>query len=184
MENESEKSSYTLKHTDEPEEPKVETYEPISEDAALLSKTETEKPVDVDETTALTEPKTDVDPEDLTNKKEATQTLKGKFLQLFERKKPSSDATNEPQQNGNTPQPTDPPQTSTKKKFLPPIKIKNPFMKKSESSTPIAPADNQENHEVVENGQKEEATEIPPENCEEKKGNLNFLHPIQLHFYS
>lgn len=182
MENESEKSSYTLKHTEEPEEPKVETYEPISEDAALLSKTETEKPVDVDETTALTEPKADVDPENLTTKKEATQSLKGKFLQLFDRKKPTSDATTESQQNGTTPQPTDPPQTSTKKKFLPPIKIKNPFMKKSESSTPIAPADNQENNEVVENGQKEEATEVPPENCDEKKGNLNLFFSHQSNY--
>lgn len=175
METESEKSSYTLKHTDEPVEPKVESYEPISEDAALLAKTEPEKPEEVNETTALTETKAEVDPEDLTTKKDATQSLKGKFLQLFDRKKPNTDAANESQQNGNTPQPSDPPQTSTKKKFLPPIKIKNPFMKKSESSTPIAPLDQQDNVEVLENGQKEEATEVPPvtENGEEKKGNLN-----------
>lgn len=188
METETEKKSYDIKQAEEAnDQNKTESYEPISEDSALLEKEKPEpeeKPAEAaDETTALTENKANVDPEDLTKKEPSSQTLKGRFLQLFERKKPNNaePAVVESHQNGDTPHtPTaDPPQTTTKKRFLPPIKIKNPFMKKSESSTPIAPEENPENvenPEPAETDQKDggEATEVPAaENCEEKKGKKN-----------
>lgn len=196
---ESEQTSYDVQKAEELAEVKTESYEPIGEDAALIEKVpseepEEEKPVDVevtDETTALTEKSADVDPEDLTTK-EPSQSFRGRFLLLFEWKKqrPQQNedepaALVESQQNGDTPHSTpaeaEPVQTTTtKKRFLPPIKIKNPFMKKSESATPIAPeenTDNVENHTepVAEADQKEgtEATEVPPplaENGEDKKG--------------
>lgn len=198
---ETEKTSYDIKPVeDESAGAKTETYEPISEDAALLPEKQPEqpepeepeeKPVEAtDETTALTE-KENVDPEDLTKKEPSSQSLKGRFLQLFDRKKPAAAADDEPaapavesQQNGDTPHTTpeqvaEPAQTTTKKRFLPPINFKNPFIKKSESSTPIAPADteNAENPDqpaVADGEQKDgaEASEVPPatENGEEKKG--------------
>lgn len=194
METETEKKSYDIKQAEEVSEQKTESYEPISEDSALLEKTEPEeeKPVETaDETTALTE-KANLDPEDLTKKEPSSQTLKGRFLQLFDRKKPNNaePAAVELQQNGNGDTPhtpaADPPQTTTKKPFLPPIKIpiklKNPFMKKSESSTPIASEENTENvgnpEPATETDEKDgaEATEVPAaENCDEKKGKENKL---------
>lgn len=186
METESEKKSYDIKQAEEAnDQNKTESYEPISEDSALLEKAEPEeKPTEAaetaDETTALTEEKANVDPEDLTKKEPSSQTLKGRFLQMFDKKKPNNNAEPavESHHNGDTPHTTqaDPPQTTTKKRFLPPIKIKNPFMKKSESSTPIAPAENTENvdnPEPAETDKKDgvEATEVlAAENGEEKKG--------------
>lgn len=187
METESEKKSYDIKQAEEANEPKTESYEPISEDSALLEKEKPEpeeKPVEsTDETTALTE-KANVDPENLTKKEPSSaQTLKGRLLGLFERKKaPSSNgeapAAVEAQQNGDTPHTpaAEPPQTTTttKKLFLRPIKLKQRFMKKSESSTPIAPEEHTENAEPAgETDQKDgkEASEVPAaENCGEKKG--------------
>lgn len=153
-----EKTSYTLKHPEEEkDESKTESYEPLDEDAGetdkMLSKPTADevKPVEetpeVNETTALEEKKEAIK-DDGAQGSTPSVPFKNRFLQLFERKK----SANEPPsaaQNGNpvdqsvtdgdgtnppTSTETQPP-GAAKRRFIP-LKLQNPFAKKSDNVTP------------------------------------------------
>lgn len=167
---ETEKTSYTLNHPgDEKDGNKTETYEPLEEDAGetdkMLSKPSVDEPKpveelpEVNETTALEEKKEAI--KDEAQGPAPNVSLKNRFLQLFERKKPESDPS--AVQNGNGVEPTvtdvdgtatEPPQAAPKKRFIP-IKLQNPFAKKSDNVTPTP----------------EKATAVEASSSDEKKGN-------------
>ena len=149
---ETEKTSYTLNHNgEEVEDKKNESYEPIEEDSAVetdkmllkelpLEKIPAEVPTEVDERTALANKGEAVE-----EKQNANPPAKNRFLQFFERKQPKTEQ-NEAQngtQNGNgngnvtdvdgtTPAASEP---ATKRRFVP-LKLQNPFSKKTETPVP------------------------------------------------
>lgn len=140
---EMEKTSYTLKHNgEEHDDSKNESYEPLDEEIAIetdkmLSKDKTdaiksiEVLADADENTALDE-KTEA----LKATENSTVLTKNRFLQFFDRKKPKTEQT--VGQNGKTEtSPVDgmAPELAPKKRFIP-IKLQNPFAKKTETDVP------------------------------------------------
>lgn len=148
---ETEKTSYTLNHNgEELEDKKNESYEPIEEDVAvetdkmlLKNLPMVEKPTEVsteaDERTAL------ANTEAVEEKQISNPPTKNRFLQFFERKQPKIEQ-NESQngtQNGNG-NVTDidgampaAAETAPKRRLLP-LKLQNPFAKKTEVSTPVS----------------------------------------------
>lgn len=170
MEEPVEKTSYTLNHSeiDESDANKPESFALLEEDAPMLENELTdekkvEKPTEIlsepNEKTALTDGKK----ETIKEEKDVTQTnlpTKNRFLRLFDRKTNK----NEPiEQNGNgVNQPEEGvPQTAPKRRFLPAVKLQNPFASKKNES--IA-----EEIGVA----KEKTADESPLVDEEKKGNF------------
>lgn len=147
MEEPVEKNSYTLnKINDESDANKTESFALISEDAPMIEKTPEEKEkgksteilVEPNEKTALTDEKK----ETIKDEKDVTQTnqpTKNRFLRLFDRKTPNKNEPTEQNGNGVSQSETEgAAQTASKRRFLPAIKLQNPFAKKSENSVPAA----------------------------------------------
>lgn len=173
---ETEKTSYTLNHPgEEKEENKTESYEPLDEDAgetdkmlvkpASDEKKSEEEPPQVNETTALEEKKEAIK-DDEAQGPTPSVPFKNRFLQFFERKKND----NEPRAalNGNT---VDQSVTTcpageaapAKRRFIP-LKLQNPFAKKSDNVTPTP----------------EKTTALEASSSDDKKGK-NF---VQLRLYN
>lgn len=169
MEEPAEKTSYTLNHNEIDENDatnKAESFALIEEDIPMLAKTpsdekekgkSTEILAEPDESTALT----------LTDAKKETikdVPTKNRFLRLFDRKTNKSEPS---EQNGNgVSQPAlaeGAAPAAPKRKFIPTIKLQNPFAKKSETAIPQAPEDKSA-------GKEKTVVESPVVEGEDKKG--------------
>lgn len=138
---ETEKTSYTLNHTEEEnDENKNESYEPIEEEPAvetdkMLSKDlplENESKV-ADESTVLEQ-----NGEAVEDKPNSIPPAKNRFFKLFERKKTKPEPAETPL-NGTAVTELDATiEQAPKKRFIP-LKLQNPFAKKSETATPDKP---------------------------------------------
>lgn len=185
MEEPAEKTSYTLNNysvIDVSDANKTESFALIEEDALMLAKTpmlekEKEKSAEIlvepNESTALTDEKK----ETIKDEKDVTQTnlpTKNRFMRLFDRKSNKSEPT---EQNGNgvsqpaTTEGAAP--TAPKRRFIPAIKLQNPFAKKSETAVPAAKVDDEKAVTPI------EAIELPPlvaTEGEEKKGKNHMVY--------
>lgn len=171
MEEPVDKTSYDFNHT-ENDANKPESFALLSEDAPMLEKTEekakeksTEILVEPNEKTALTDGKKETI-EDVT---QTNLPTKNRFLRLFDRKTNKNEPT---EQNGNgVSQPESEgvaqTQTAPKRRFIPAIKLQNPF-KKSENVAPASTEESADNEKAPE-------TEIPLGDSDEKKGNRDLL---------
>lgn len=153
---ETEKTSYTLNNGDEKPAPKSEKYEPLEEDVPAETdkmladkieagaKTFAEVPKEADETTALDE-KVEAEKE----KEVPNIPAKNRFFQFFEKKKkiePSEPAAQTGNGTLNDSTAVDGPAAETnppKRRFIP-LKLQNPFAKKSETATPTPGTDEKE----------------------------------------
>jgi hypothetical protein len=147
MEVETEKSSYKLNHNgEELDESKTETYEVLDEDAPVETDKMLEKiikkptNVEADESTALAEKSEAVKEPEI-----AEVPIKNRILNFFERKKKIDIPTEAENSNGSAAdgrteaEPAAEP--APKRRFMP-IKLHNPFAKKSENGdAPPVPAE-------------------------------------------
>ncbi|CRL04436.1 CLUMA_CG017521, isoform A [Clunio marinus] len=157
---ETDKTSYTLNHAgDNIEDPnKTESYEPLDEDIAaetdkMLSKVikdekkSTEALQEPDELTALDEKKEAIDEKTLP----PNISLKDRFMQFFDRRKPTPEPNETQNGNGINQNATEVDGETTtsnpppKKRFLP--KLQNPFAKKANNDTSIEKENENEKQE-------------------------------------
>jgi hypothetical protein len=149
MEVETEKSSYTLNHNgEELDESKTESYEVLDEDAPAetdkmlekIIKKSTEVLAEADESTALAEKSEAVKEPEI-----AEVPIKNRILQFFERKKKIDLPTEAANGNGSAVDgktETEPDAEPAPKRRFIPIRLHNPFAKKSENGdAPPAPAE-------------------------------------------
>lgn len=175
---ETEKTSYTLNHPgEEKEENKNESYEPLDEDAgetdkmlvkpAPDEKKSVEESPQVNETTALEEKKEAIK-DDEAQGPTPIVPFKNRFLQFFERKKNDNEQC--AAQNGNTVDqsvtdgtaPTAVEAAPAKRRFIP-LKLQNPFGKKSDNVTPTP----------------EKTTAVEASSSDDKKGkNINHIDEV------
>lgn len=160
---ETEKTSYTLNHNgDEHDDSKNESYEPLEEEAAIetdkmLSKDKTDAKksteilLEADESTALDEKS-----EALKATETTAVPVKNRFLQFFDRK-PKTELAG---QNGKTETVAVvdgvAPEAPPKRRFIP-IKLQNPFAKKTETETPTTNGDKPNNEASSSDEKKGEA---------------------------
>jgi hypothetical protein len=145
MEEPTEKTSYTLNHSeiDESDANKTESFALIEEDVPMLAKVpsalkekgkSTEILAEPNESTALTDEKKETIKDDVI---QTNPPAKNRFLRLFDKKTNKSEPT---EQNGNGNGVSQPAEgaapTAPKRRFIPAIKLQNPFAKKSETAIP------------------------------------------------
>jgi hypothetical protein len=164
------KSSYTLNH-DENDASKPESFALLSEENAPMLENPSEEKAKGKSTEILTEPneKTAEKKETIQDEKDVTQTnlpAKNRFLRFFDRKTNKNEPT---EQNGNgvnvqSEASEGVAQNAPKRRFIPAIKLQNPFARKNENAPPADKEEVVEKEEIAE-------TEIPLVENDDKKGN-------------